>query len=53
MKVQKNTNFKKFKKNNIKFLCSPYPPIKPFKKDLDRYLTEKHNYHFIIPMKIM
>ena len=44
--TKKHINFKKFKKNNIKFLCSPYPPIKPFKKDLDRYLTEKHQLPF-------
>ena len=44
--TKKHINFKKFKKNNIKFICSPNPPIKPFKKDLDRYLTEKHQLPF-------
>ena len=43
---KRHLNFKKFKKNKIKFLCSPYPPIEPFKKDIDRYLNEKYQLPF-------
>ena len=42
----KHINFKKFIKNNIKFICSPYPPIEPFKKDIDNYLNQKYQLPF-------
>ena len=42
----KHINFKKFIKNNIKFICSPYPPIEPFKKDIDIYLNQKYQLPF-------
>lgn len=38
-------NFEVLKKNNVEYLCCPYPPIYPFKKNIDAF--KKNNKGFI------